>query len=319
MGKLVSPYRLDGDEATTYSASAYVQDEWNITEKFNLTGGVRYGHYKDFGDVLSPKLSAMYKLDKFIFRATYSNGYKAPTTKELYFHYYATLMSKLKAYYGDANLKAQKSNYYSVNVEYIVSKLKLSITGFNNRIHDMISLQHTETSYEDKLLLVEETMRYVNLAKARTYGIDFAFDFQLPYSINFAGSYSYLDAKAQRTDDHEATDFMQYVNINGTSRHNASVKLSWRHYWTKYQFGAYLNGRYQSKRFYTSDGDAKGFQIWRLNTSHLLLDNKTFKVDVNVGVDNIFNYVDRTPFGCNRGTTSPGRNFYTSVTLKFNN
>ena len=40
---------------------------------------------------------------------------------------------------------------------------------------------------------------------------------------------------------------------------------------------------------------------------------------MNVGIDNIFDYVDRTSFGTNRGTTSPGRTYYASLTIKFQN
>lgn len=317
--KLVSPYRLDGNRAISYSVSAYVQDEWNATDQLNITIGIRYGHNKDFDNTFSPKISAMYKLGDFNLRGTYSNGYKAPTVKELYYHYYTTLMSKFKAYYGDTKLKPQKSNYYAANAEYIVPKFKVSVTAYHNRIRDMISLQHTETSYEDKLLLVEETMKYVNLAKARTYGIDVTFEAQLPYSIRLGGGYSWLDAKAQRTDDEDAVDYMQYIHINGTSRHNITAKASWVHSWKKYKLGINVNGRYQSERYYISDGNAKGFQLWRLNTSHSILNKKKIKLDINVGVDNIFNYIDRTPFGHNRGTTSPGRNYYASVTIKFQN
>ena len=317
--KLVSPYRLENDEATAYSISAYVQDEWNITEAFNITAGVRFGQHKEFGKTFTPKVSAMYKLGDFNLRATYSNGFKAPTIKELYYHYYATIMSKYKAYYGDTDLKAQQSDYYSFNLEYNKSPFKASITAYHNNIRNMISLQTTSTSYEDKLLMVEETMKYVNLAKGRTYGIDFTFDVILPMNFKIGGSYSYLDAKGQRTDDEMADDYMKYVYINGTSIHNASVRTSWNKSWKKYKLGVNLNGRYQSKKYYISEGNTKAYQIWRFNTSHSILDTKKWKIDANVGVDNIFDYVDQTPFGRNRGTTSPGRNLYASLTLKFQN
>ena len=317
--KLVSPYRLDGDRANSYSMAVYAQDEWNVTDQFNITAGIRYGHNKDFENIFTPKVSAMYKLGNFNLRATYSNGYKAPTLKELYYHYYATFMSTFKAYYGDRNLKPQRSNYYAANIEYSLPKFTVNVTAYHNRIRDMISLQHTETSYEDKLLLVEETMKYVNLSKARTYGIDIAVEAQLPYSIRLGASYSWLDATAQRTDDDEADDYMKYVNINGTSRNNFSIKATWDHAWRKYKLGINLNGRYRSRQYYTSDGNAKSYQLWRLNTSHSILNKKHLKLDLNVGIDNIFNYIDRTPFGHNRGTNSPGRNYYASVIIKYQN
>ena len=315
--KLVSPYRLEDDKATAYSFSAYAQDEWNITERFNITTGIRFGQHKEFGKTLTPKISAMYKLGNLVFRGTYSNGFKAPTIKELYYHYYASIMSKYKAYYGNPDLKAQKSNYYALNIEYNLSKVKFSLTGYHNNIRNMISLQTVETSYEDKLQLIEETMKYVNLAKGRTYGIDFSLDAQLPFDINISSGYSYLDAKAQRTDDETSSDFMKYLPINGTSKHNANFSTSWKKSWKKYMLGININGRYQSKKYYTTDGDTKGYQIWRINTSHSFLNTKRWKLDMNFGIDNIFNYVDHTPFGHNRASTSPGRTIYTSLILKF--
>ena len=35
-------------------------------------------------------------------------------------------------------------------------------------------------------------------------------------------------------------------------------------------------------------------------------------------MDNIFDYVDRTPHGLHLGTNTPGRTFYVSLTVKLN-
>ena len=239
--------------------------------------------------------------------------------KELYYHYYATIMSKFKAYYGDANLKPQRSNYYALNMEYNLPRFKASVTAYHNSLRDLISLQSTPTSYEDRQILVEETMHYVNLAKARTYGVDFTFNWLLPKNFKVSSSYSYLNAKAQRTDDENADNYMQYVPINASSKHNATLKLQWSKKWKKYQLALAFNGRYQSKRYYTSHGNAKAHQLWRINTNHHLLTTKKLNLAMNVGIDNLFDYVDRTPFGHNSATKTPGRNYYLSVTMKFQN
>ena len=38
---------------------------------------------------------------------------------------------------------------------------------------------------------------------------------------------------------------------------------------------------------------------------------------VEVGIDNIFDYVDRTPHGLHLGTTTPGRTVYATLTVRF--
>lgn len=314
---LLSPFRLDGDEANNYSLEAYGQDEWEVTPSLNITTGVRVGQHKESGQTFTPKVSAMYKWGKLTIRGTYSNGYKAPTIKELYYHYYASIMSTYKAYYGNTALKPQTSNYYSLNFEYILPRFKVSLTGYANYIRNMIALQTITTSYEDKLQLVEQTMKYVNMAKAYTNGIDFTVDAELPYKIKISGGYSFLDAMAQRTDDEKADNYLKYTYINGTSKHNANFRASWSNTWRRYKFGISINGRYQSKTYYTSDGDAKACQIWRLTTSHRLVNKKQWSLDSDLGIDNIFDYVDQTPFGRNRSNTSPGRTAFASVSITF--
>ena len=83
----------------------------------------------------------MYKLGDFNIRATYSNGFKAPTLKELHDDYITQIGGgPWKHYYGNKDLKPQKSNYYSASVEYHASNLQITVTGFYNRIKNMIAL-----------------------------------------------------------------------------------------------------------------------------------------------------------------------------------
>lgn len=316
--KLKAPFRLKDDEAAAYTLSAYVQDEWNLAEAWNITAGVRLVQHKEFGQKVTPKVSLMYQWKDLAFRATYSYGFKTPTIKELYYAYIATIMSKLKAYYGDEDLKPQTSGYYALGAEYHTARFKTSVTGYYNRIRNMISLQPIPTSPEDKLLEVEASMKYMNLTKARTYGVDFTFQAELFSGLTLGGGYSYVDSESQDTDPDSRT-YMEYVPVNNTSHHSLTVQGTWEHSWRKYRLGAGLFGRYQSERYYLQDGNGKAYNLWRLNTSHALLDTGPWKSELNAGVDNVFDYVDRTPFGFNRGTTTPGRTYYASLTIRFQN
>ena len=72
-----------------------------------------------------------------------------------------------------------------------------------------------------------------------------------------------------------------------------------------------------SKRYYQINGDGRGYQIWRLSTTHDLGHARHMTYRVEAGVDNLFNYCDRTPHGLHLGTTTPGRTVYASLTVRF--
>jgi outer membrane receptor protein involved in Fe transport len=44
-------------EAQRTNTYAFIQDEWKLADKWQLTTGVRYDHYSDFGDSTNPRLA----------------------------------------------------------------------------------------------------------------------------------------------------------------------------------------------------------------------------------------------------------------------
>jgi outer membrane receptor for ferrienterochelin and colicins len=181
----------------------------------------------------------------------------------------------------------------------------------------MIDLNVVPTSVTDKNNEVEETLQYKNLAKARSFGADVTLEYRFSQSLTAGAGYSYVDAKGQYTDKPSSKDFLKYTPISGTSYHNANWNVQWNHRWTGYRLTLGLFGNYRSKKYYLTDGNGDPYQLWRINTGHAFTGMKKVSLTLNAGVDNLFNYVDRTPFGRNHGTTTPGRNFYVSALVKW--
>jgi outer membrane receptor for ferrienterochelin and colicins len=75
------------DQVSDYTTSFYAQDEWTPIERLNITAGGRLTVNQNFGVRITPKVSALYKLGAFNLRATYSEGFKTPTLKELHYRY----------------------------------------------------------------------------------------------------------------------------------------------------------------------------------------------------------------------------------------
>ncbi|WP_111858320.1 TonB-dependent receptor domain-containing protein [Acinetobacter sp. CFCC 10889] len=66
-------------ELSRWSAAAFLEDTWRITDRFNLTGGLRYDHDENYGGNVSPRLYGVYSLDhNFTIKGGVSTGYKQP-------------------------------------------------------------------------------------------------------------------------------------------------------------------------------------------------------------------------------------------------
>ena len=321
---LEAPMRVDGGVARDNTEAVYVQDEFsyafNKTLAMNLTGGLRLNHNEQFGFRLTPKISGMLSIGRDIrLRATWSQGFKTPTPKEQRYRY-IKYMNATYLYLGNEDLKPQTSNYFALSGEYNWQGLNVTVTGYLNKVDDMITLVTIPNTQAPAEYIVtydpKKTRQYQNLETAETKGIDVSVRYRLNREWMLGGSYSYLDTDAKKYDTtHEK---LVDVIIDGTAYHKGSWYATWNHAFPSgYQLGAGLYGRMSSTRYYQIDGDGKGYQIWRFSTNHEFPVSHKLLLRMEAGVDNIFDYVDRTYHGLHPGTTSPGRTIYGTLTIRF--
>ena len=317
---LKAPTRVKGGKASDWTAAVYVQDEFNLIPNFNITAGVRFNQNEQFGSKFTPKVSAMWKpATSWRLRVTWSQGFKTPAIRELFYRY-VRQMSGTYLYLGNKDLKPQSSNYFSVSGEYSFSGLNITVTGYYNKVKDMIALV-TIPNYQapDEYIIQYDpikTRQYQNIEDAKTMGVDVNVRYNWR-EFAFGLGYSYLNTDANQYDTNH--DKMHKVTIDGTAHHKGNFFATWGHRFTPdYQLGIGLYGRMSSTRYYQDDGNGKGYQIWRISTTHDLGHSRTMSYRLEAGVDNIFNYCDRTPHGLHLGTTTPGTTVYASFTIRFN-
>lgn len=321
---LEAPMRVDGGVARDNTEAVYVQDEFRYAFSpkvaMNITGGLRLNNNGQFGLNLSPKISGMLSLgDNIRLRATWSQGFKTPTPKELYYRY-VKYMNGTYLYLGNEGLKPQTSNYYAVSGEYNWQGLNVTVTGYINKVKDMITLVTIPNSQAPAEYIVKydprKTRQYQNLETAKTKGVDVSIRYRLNREWMLGGSYSYLDTDAKKYDTNH--DKLVDVVIDGMAHHKGSWFATWNHDFSSvYHMGVGFYGRMSSKRYYQINGDGKGYQIWRLSTNHEFPVSKKWLFRLEAGIDNIFNYVDRTYHGLHLGTTTPGRTIYGTLTIRF--
>lgn len=319
---LKAPSRVEGGTVDDHTEALYVQDEWNLWRPLNVTAGLRLNHNGQFGWRLTPKVSAMVKLgEAWRLRGQWSQGFKTPTLKELHYHY-VRQMGNMYLNLGNTSLRPQRSNYFSLGGEYTCGGLSVSVTSYYNKVSDMISSVKIGRNEIPPQYLVQYAemdliaKRYENIDEAETYGVDVQARYQ--WGDWAAGlGYSYLDTQANTYDtDH---DRMEEVTIDGMAHHKGNWYVTWgRQLRSLYRLDVGVYGRMSTKRYYQVDGDGKGYQLWKLATTHTFTPKTSaLRYTVEAGVDNVLNYVDRTPHGLHLGTTTAGRTVYVSLNVQF--
>ena len=62
-----------------------LQDEWSFARKWELTAGVRYDHYSDFGSTTNPRLALVWETKPFLTsKILYGEAFRPPSFAELY-------------------------------------------------------------------------------------------------------------------------------------------------------------------------------------------------------------------------------------------
>jgi outer membrane receptor for ferrienterochelin and colicins len=104
--------------------------------------------------------------------------------------------------------------------------------------------------------------------------------------------------------------------VDKSVRNVYNVFASWDHDWSNYHLNVTLNGHIQSRRYSSTYGYADGYSQWDLTTRHTV-SMAHFVVEPGLGVENVFNQRDTSPWNANFSTISPGRSFIVSVRLKY--
>lgn len=304
--------------------AAYAQHEMKFLKDFTATFGLRYTHHETFNNHLTPKLSLMYAPGSFRFRATYSAGFRAPGLDELYYHYYAVNRGKPQISFGNQDLKPEDSHYFSLNAEYRTHLIAISLTGYLNRINDMIVKQKIDVDDTSLAMLQREFPEmteaeasklvsyalYQNSDKGDVKGMQLNISANILPGLNISANYVYTYARYKSGE--------AWQTLERSIRHAATIAVNYHHSWRQYALNVNLNGRLQSKTYYPDYEDAPGFGIWNLNTTHSLHFLKGVLFKPSLGIDNIFDKVDRRIDASDRkyALYTPGRMFVIGGTIK---
>ena len=317
-------------DQSVYTLAAYAQHEQRLRVGpgwATATFGLRYTHHQTFNNHLTPKVTLMYSLGPMNLRATYSAGFRAPGLDELYYHYYSVNRGKPQISFGNQDLKPEKSHYVSLNAEYRTHLIAVSLTGYINRINDMVVKQNIDVDDTSLAMLQREFPEmtdaeasklasyalYQNSDKGDVKGMQLNVSANIFPGFNLSANYVYTYARTLSSSV-EAT----WQPLERSIRHAATIAANYHHVWGKYGLNVNLNGRLQSKTYYPDYEDAPGYGVWNLNTTHSFNVIKGLLLKPSIGIDNIFDKVDRRIDSTNRkyALYSPGRMLVIGAVVK---
>jgi len=326
-------WRRDELEATSgsidkgvYTLAFYGQHEQKFLDKLTATIGARYTHHETFGDRFTPKATLMYSPGAFNFRATYSAGFRAPGLDELYYHYYAVNRGKPQISFGNRSLKPEKNNYFALNAEYHTDKLLVSVTGYINRINDMVVKQNIDADDASLSMLqgefpemtaeeatkLERYTLYQNSDKGDVKGVQVNVSANLFQGFNLSANWAYTYARTKSENE--------WSVLERSIRNTATLAANYHHAWGRYALNVNLNGRLQSKTYYTgSYENAPGYGVWNLNTTHTFDCTTWALLEPSIGIDNLFDKTDHRIDSSARkyALYHPGRMLTVGLKVKF--
>lgn len=312
------------DFETTNTYNVFAQDELQIVRGVEAVVGARYTYNDNFGAAFTPNAGLFFHAGGFRLRASYAGGYRTPSLSQLYATDQAKTASRYTLYNKD--LKPEKNHFFNLNAEYSNTWMSISVTGFINKVRDMINyrtMTESEITSDAHLTAIRDegwqTIRQRdNIDKATLRGISASVKFLLPYGFTIGGGYTLTDSEAKTQSLDKKTQ--QYVvttsPVDKSVKHVGSVVASWDKTWSDYHLNITLNGHMQGERYSSTYGYADAISQWDLMSRHTIA-LRDFTLEPGLGVENLFNQRDSSPWNSNFSTINPGRSLVVSLRMKY--
>ena len=136
--------------------AVYIQDEWQVIDNVNLTTGVRYDNYSDFGDTTNPRIGLVWNFVKNgELKLLYGQAFRAPSFSELYNDNNTSLV-------GNPDLQPETIKTYEAGMGYwFTNTLRGDLNYFYNDIDDLIVRDNSTAPAQ-----------YANLGGAEIEGVE---------------------------------------------------------------------------------------------------------------------------------------------------
>ena len=282
----------------------YAQFDWNITQRLNVVGSVRFDYFSASSQkALTERLAVVYRFPWLTLRANYASGFRAPSLKEMYMHFDMGNMGYLLR--GNPDLQPEKSNNFNVAIErtnritgsgFLDGRYNFTLMGYCNVFDKRI------TTIDGGTFEGMESALYWNEDGITVWGVDASLSHVWDCGLMFKLNYSWM----------KETGNVYYSDFYQPRAHSLTWRVGYEHRFTRhYALDAALSGRSQGKPQSGRTDVDQGYTIWRLMLQHHIWRG----IRLNTAVDNLFNYKPKSYYYCSPLTTGTSFSIGFSVDL----
>lgn len=199
-----------GTIAETGITSVYGQAIVNPIDRVTLTGGIRYDDHEDFGSRTTFGGNAAVRVGSgTTLRATYAEGFKAPTLYQLY------------SFYGTTTLRPETARSYDLGIEQRFGSTTLGLTWFNRRTRNQIDFR----SCVGAECVTRPFGLYDNIARTRAQGVEAEAVLRPSDAWTISLNYSHIAARNRSVGANFGEELAR------RARDAANVSADWRSPW----------------------------------------------------------------------------------------
>lgn len=278
-------------DANRTIGSLLLQDEWQIADDWQLTAGVRYDHYSDFGDTVNPRFAVVWDInEQLTSKFLYGRAFRAPSFFELG-------LQNSSVNLGNRNLRPETINTVEWAFDYRpFSSFRTALNLYYYHIDDPIAIMPVSRTVS----------QYNNSGVQNGYGTELEWNWQLSDKWNLSGNYAWQNSRSDQTDR----------RITGVPEHQVYFAVLWQ-FMPQWQFQSqlkWIGGRTRDVGdtrplgdYETIDFTLRGKKLW----GHLYL---------AASLRNAFDANNLEPAGINELPVNlplPGRSFYFEASVDF--
>lgn len=269
----------------------YLQDQYALSDKLNITAGFRYDDYDDVGASTTPRLAAVYRLNNHqTLKFQYAEAFRPPTFIELY-------SQNNPIVNGNAGLMAETIKNYEFGYVYNDGVTTARLTVFDASLEGLIGEGSTIP------------VTFQNIGQAKQTGMEIEYDRQIRENIKIDSSLSFVDVHDDVTNVEFADIARLLLNLGVLYQpmHNISVGVQFRHVGERDR--GVGDARKSLDGFNTVDVTASMFNA--------LIRKLTFRAGIkNIFDEDIF-YPSPTLNTYQNDFPQPGRELWLSLSYKF--